>query len=131
MVGAIRHQYDKARTPAYLYDANLVGHARIKFANQGWTSRAPDDLSVSCWGFSGWMVDESEPGHRATGIGWSTPYWFLVFLCSLPVGLRAFLVLRRRRQHRLGLCPSCGYDLRATPGRCPECGTAVSAEPVK
>jgi hypothetical protein len=61
------------------------------------------------------------------GIGervWSImfPHWSLaVFFGILPTySLIAFI---RHRKHRLpGLCPTCGYDLRATPDRCPECG---------
>jgi hypothetical protein len=45
---------------------------------------------------------------------------------SLP--LPALMLIQHRRARRLrikGLCPNCGYDLRATPQRCPECGSAT------
>lgn len=51
------------------------------------------------------------------------PLWPLVLLPPMaPVALFFWLAYRRRTRRRAGLCPACGYDLRATPYPCPECG---------
>jgi hypothetical protein len=55
------------------------------------------------------------------------PFWELAVAFALAPAAWA---LRRRSLARCrspGLCPLCGYDLRASPGRCPECGAAAAA----
>ena len=55
------------------------------------------------------------------------PYWSVTILAAVPPATWAVGRLRRRRRGRTGLCPTCGYDLRATPDRCPECGASRRA----
>ena len=50
------------------------------------------------------------------------PFWWLFIITSFLPTCWAIRTLRWRRRRPCGLCPTCGYDLRATPGRCPECG---------
>lgn len=48
------------------------------------------------------------------------------FLLSLPLSWIGFRLWKRPslqdRRRRAGLCPTCGYDVRASPNQCPECG---------
>lgn len=65
---------------------------------------------------------------RGGGTGWrfvSVPFWFLVPSMLVLPALWLLAQVRRRRLARAGRCLTCGYDLRASPGRCPECGTAA------
>ena len=61
------------------------------------------------------------------------PLWALVAVTGLLPGARlaAHLVRQhtRRRSVRTGLCPACGYDLRASPEQCPECGATARTPP--
>ena len=57
----------------------------------------------------------------------AAPHWFLVLFFAILPAFHLRAILRSRRRNRVGLCPRCGYDLRATPERCPECG-AVNDE---
>ena len=59
----------------------------------------------------------------------AVPYWSLFLLTAALPALFLVLWRRGRRRSRVGLCPTCGYDLRATPERCPECGTQAAAPP--
>jgi len=55
--------------------------------------------------------------------GFELSDWILVAAFALITcwAWRKNVILRRRE--RIGFCPTCGYDLRATPERCPECGS--------
>jgi hypothetical protein len=99
----------------------------------------PDTLRHRTWGRvegSAWWVRYYDG--PANNTFWQGHHWNVVCPMWVPVLASGVLPLarlrrrhRRRRQANAGMCPHCGYDLRATPGRCPECGAAADRGSIK
>jgi hypothetical protein len=98
------------------------------------------------------LVSGSTPGSRSTalpGVAFDFPGVYLrhfewpgmtystftlslaypIVLCLALPTLRLLRLALRRSRRGIGLCPRCGYDLRATPARCPECGALPAPGP--
>jgi hypothetical protein len=112
------------RKPLWETMSAITSADRNRVLGFEWSPRVwPQDGAV---GRYAWMQSPGQPSYRLIAV----PYWFIGLLTLLPLASRRLAAIRRARLLRRGVCPSCGYDLRATPDRCPECGAeiATSAE---
>jgi hypothetical protein len=101
-----------------------------KKGSEAWDTldNTPRSAEVRRIAFCGvWYI--SHEGNAPVFKAVSVPYPYLFAPALVPVWL---YYRNRRRGYAPGAipCPSCGYDLRATPNRCPECGT-IPSKPTK
>jgi hypothetical protein len=92
-----------------------------------WESNSPH-MTEAEYGFCGvTVIDRKGVVVGADSLTLGLSYWLLTCLSAvLPVlWVRRF----RRMRYPAGMCPRCGYDLRATPEQCPECGRKIVGQP--
>jgi len=88
------------------------------------TAKGSELPSESWWNRRGFSL------HAWDGQDWlvGVPCWLVVISTGVLPAVRLWLCRQNRLARRRGLCPTCGYDLRASKDRCPECGTPIPAQ---
>jgi hypothetical protein len=138
--GAVEWRIVRSIRPSFFGDRKIAGATGTTITTVSLRDAEPVSTFAA---YTRLVVDpltvESEPGSAvvfrrcAAGSGTSagndysfgyavTPYWSLA-AAALTGTVMSRLLRGRHRTANGSRCPSCGYDLRATPDRCPECGT--------
>jgi hypothetical protein len=74
-----------------------------------------------------WLACYEEAPAAARSTELAVPLWLLGGISAIAPAARLARGRRLRSRANSGRCPTCGYDLRATPDRCPECGAIPAA----
>ena len=97
------------------------GYRAVRTADKGiYPIARPGDRHIA---FPGFRYDRYSDGSFQPGMIVSIAYAWPAALTAVLPAIGIVRRCRDRQRKAGGFCPTCGYDLRATPDRCPECGT--------
>jgi hypothetical protein len=115
----------RGKITAAAWNTPSKGSFNVGWGGRSWAWDSYDNLwlgSDTRWHFVGFDGGNS----AAFGTFLSIPFWFLSLSLAAPL---LWLALRARGRTLSARCPSCAYDMRATPDRCPGCGEVAAVRP--